>query len=67
MAQTPDSASHKPSALAAAVLWIWRFANTALLAAVVWILWQYLGELVATKEALLSLVDYLSVIAERIH
>lgn len=67
MAETRDPTPRKPTALGAAVLWIWRFANTALLAAAVWILWQYLGELVATKQALLALVDYVSVIAERIH
>jgi hypothetical protein len=67
MPETPISIPSKPSRLAATVLWIWRFANTALLGAAVWILWHYLGELVAIKEALLGLVDYVSVIAERIH
>jgi hypothetical protein len=67
MAENTDSIPSKPSTLTAAILWIWRFANTALLGAAVWLLWRYLGELVAIKEALHGLVDYLSVIAERIH
>ena len=67
MAETPDSIASKPSRLAVAVLWIWRFANTALLGASVWILSRYLDEVVAIKGALLALVDYVAVIAERIH
>jgi len=67
MAKTEDSTPSRPSRLAAAALWIWRLANTALLAVGVWILWRYLDELEATKGALLALVDYVSVIAERMH
>jgi hypothetical protein len=52
--------------LGTAVLWLWRFANTGLLAAAVWILWRYSVQLDTTNGALLDLVDYLSVIAERV-
>jgi len=67
MPDPSESTPHPPSRLAAAALAIWRIANTTLLAVAVWILWQYLDELRATKDALLALVDYVSVIAERIH
>jgi hypothetical protein len=50
----------------AAALWLWRLANTALLAAGVWLLWRQTVELGALSGQLRDLVDYLSVIAERI-
>lgn len=52
--------------LGAAALWLWRLANTALLALGVWLLWRHTAELTALNGALQDLVDYLSVIAERI-
>ena len=52
--------------LAAIALWLWRLANTALLAAGVWLLWRHTLELGALNGELRNLVDYLSVIAERI-
>jgi hypothetical protein len=63
---TPSShdAEHHP--LAAAALWIWRLANTALLAAAVWILWRQADQLATLNGSLTTLLDYLSVIAERI-
>lgn len=65
MPETSD-APRRPSLLGTAVLWLWRFANTGLLAAAVWILWRYSVQLDTTNGALLDLVDYLSVIAERV-
>jgi hypothetical protein len=52
--------------LTATALWLWRLANTALLAAGVWLLWRQTTELAALNGALQNLVDYLSVIAERV-
>jgi hypothetical protein len=52
--------------LASVAVWIWRLANTALLAAVAWILWHQAEQLAALNGTLTSLLDYLSVIAERI-
>jgi hypothetical protein len=66
MPEIPQSPPARPSVLAAAALWLWRLANTALLAAAVWLVWLYLDEAKATRMALLALVDYVSVIAERI-
>jgi hypothetical protein len=50
----------------AAALWLWRLANTALLAAGVWLLWRQTAEIASLNGALKDLVDYLSVIAERV-
>jgi hypothetical protein len=66
MPEIPQPTPAKPSLLAAVALWIWRLANTALLAAAVWLVWLYLDEARATRMALVALVDYVSVIAERI-
>jgi hypothetical protein len=52
--------------IGAAAVWLWRLANTALLAAGVWLLWRHTTELAALNGELQDLVDYLSVIAERI-
>ncbi len=52
--------------IGAAAVWLWRLANTALLAAGVWLLWRHTEELAALNGELQNLVDYLSVIAERI-
>ena len=66
MPESPDSTPRRSSRLATAALVLWRLANTALLGAAVWILWLYLDEARSTRMALLALVDYVSVIAERI-
>ncbi|HET8697000.1 MAG TPA: hypothetical protein VFO94_05920 [Gammaproteobacteria bacterium] len=66
MPEPPQSTPTKPSVLSSAALWLWRLANTALLAAAVWLVWLYLDEARATRMALFDLVDYVSVIAERI-
>jgi hypothetical protein len=50
----------------AACLWLWRLVNTALLAVAVWVLWRQTTELAALNRELSNLIDYLSVIAERI-
>jgi hypothetical protein len=55
-----------PSLLSAAALWLWRLANTALLAAGVWILWRQTVQLETLNQQLLDLLDYLNVIAERL-
>lgn len=67
---TPENrvdADPKPSALATAALWIWRLANTGLLAAGVWVLWRQLSQLENLSGELINLIDYLSVIAERLN
>jgi len=51
---------------ATACLWLWRLANTALLAAGVFVLWRQATELAALNRELSNLIDYLSVIAERL-
>ena len=51
---------------AIACLWLWRLANTALLAAGVFVLWRQATELAALNRELSNLIDYLSVIAERL-
>lgn len=64
---SPDSrAARERSAFASTLLWLWRLANTALLAAGVWVLWQQNLQLEALSNELLGLIDYVSVIAERI-
>ena len=60
------AAEAPPSMLSSAALWLWRLANTALLAAGVWLLWRQTVEIASLNGALHELVDYLSVIAERI-
>jgi hypothetical protein len=52
--------------LGAIAIWLWRLANTALLAAGVWLLYQHTIELAALTGELQNLIDYVSVIAERI-
>jgi hypothetical protein len=47
-------------------LWLWRLVNTALLAVGVWVLWRQAAELAALNRELSNLIDYLSVIAERL-
>ena len=61
------AASGKPSALATTALWIWRLANTGLLAAGVWVLWRGFNQLETLNGEMINLVDYLSVIAERLN
>jgi hypothetical protein len=56
----------RSSVIGTAAVWLWRLANTALLAAGVWLLWRHTAELTALNGELKNLVDYLSVIAERI-
>jgi hypothetical protein len=51
---------------AATCLWLWRLANTALLAAVVWVLWKQAAELETLNGELRNLLDYVNVIAERL-
>ena len=63
---SPGGAEPQPSLFATASLWLWRLANTALLAAAVWVLWRQATELAALNRELSSLIDYLSVIAERL-
>jgi len=46
-------------------LWVWRLATTALLAFGVWVLWKQTAELATLNRTLETLLDYLSVIAER--
>jgi hypothetical protein len=53
--------------MAAAARWLLRFLNTALLAAAVWVLWQQTLQLQVLNDELTALVDYLSVIAERLN
>jgi hypothetical protein len=49
-----------------ACVWVWRLANTTLLAVGVWVLWRQAAELAALNRELSNLIDYLSVIAERL-
>jgi hypothetical protein len=63
---SPGGAEPQPSMLGAACLWLWRLLNTALLAAAVWVLWRQTTELAVLNSELSTLIDYLSVIAERI-
>ncbi len=65
---TPASpaAERRPSTLATIVLWLWRLANTALLAAGVAVLWRQAVQLSLLNDQLSSLLDYLNVIAERL-
>jgi hypothetical protein len=65
---TPASpaADPRPSALATVFLWVWRLANTALLAAGIVILWRQATQLEHLNDQLSSLLDYLNVIAERL-
>ncbi len=60
------AADRTPSLFAGAALWLWRLANTALLAAGVWVLWQQSQQLETLNSELLDLLDYLNVIAERL-
>jgi hypothetical protein len=50
--------------LATIALWIWRLANTALLAAAVWLLSRHVAAIEAVHGSLSELLDYLNVIAE---
>ncbi len=47
-------------------LWIWRLANTALLALGVWVLWRQTVQIENLNGEMLNLIDYLNVIAERL-
>ena len=51
----------------AVCLWLWRLANTALLAVAVFVLWRQTGELATLTSELSTLIDYVSVIAERVN
>ena len=53
--------------LATLATWLWRLANTGLLAAGVWVLWRQLGQLETLNGEIINLIDYLSVIAERLN
>ncbi len=67
---TPESRTSvedRPSWLAVTALWLWRLANTSLLAAGVWVLWRQLSQLETLNGELINLIDYLSVIAERLN
>lgn len=65
---TPENAAveRRPSTLATAALWLWRLANTALLAAGVAVLWRQAQQLGVLNDQLANLLDYLNVIAERL-
>jgi hypothetical protein len=63
----PNGADRPTSRFGSAMLWLWRLANTALLASAVWVLWQQTLEMSALNDQLSSLLDYLSVIAESVH
>jgi len=52
--------------LGALGLWLWRLTNTALLAVAVWVLWQQTTALAELNREISTLIDYLSVIAERL-
>ena len=65
MNSSDTRAAREPSLLASILLWLWRLANTALLAAAVWVLWQQTLQIDALRGELLDLIDYVSVIAER--
>ena len=65
--ESPIGAESKSSPLATTALWLWRLANTGLLAAGVWVLWHQLAQLETLNGELINLIDYLSVIAERLN
>ena len=54
------------SALGSFALWLLRLANTALLAVGVWVLWLVVDRLDKLTGEMINLIDYLSVIAERL-
>lgn len=54
------------SALGAFALWLLRLANTVLLAVGVWVLWLVVERLDNLTGEMINLIDYLSVIAERL-
>lgn len=58
--------THRPSRVGTFFMWVWRAANTAVLAAAAWALWRQSMELAALNDALQTLIDYLDVIAERL-
>lgn len=62
--------AHSPSARSAMLgtiaLWSWRLVNTALLAAGVWLLARHVAALEALNGGLLTVIEYLNVIAERL-
>lgn len=58
--------AHRSSRLGGVLLWLWRLANTALLAIAALALWRQTTELGAINAQLSSLLDYLSIIAEEI-
>ena len=60
----PNGADRPASRFGAAMVWLWRLANTALLALAVWVLWRQTQEIGALNAQLSSLLDYLAVIAE---
>jgi hypothetical protein len=53
--------------LSSFTLWLWRLANTALLAVAVWMLWLVAARLDVLNGEIADLVDYVSVIAERLN
>ncbi len=62
----PNGAEPRPSRFGGVLLWLWRLTNTALLVAAVWVLWQQTLELNSLNTQLSNLLDYLSIIAEKI-
>ncbi len=62
----PNGAEPQTSRLGGILLWLWRLANTALLATAVWVLWQQTLQLSSLNAQLSNLLDYLSIIAEKI-
>jgi Na+-translocating ferredoxin:NAD+ oxidoreductase RnfD subunit len=62
----PSGAEPQQSRFGGVLIWLWRLANTALLAAAIWVLWQQTLEFRALNAQLSNLLDYLSIIAEKI-
>jgi hypothetical protein len=52
--------------MASLALWLLRLANTLLLAVGVWVLWLIVDRLDKLTGEIINLIDYLSVIAERL-
>jgi len=61
-----EARSRGTAPLASFLSWLLRLANTALLALGVWALWLAVDRLDTLTGELINLVDYLSVIAERL-
>jgi hypothetical protein len=59
-------AAAKGGSMASFALWLLRLANTLLLAVGVWVLWLIVDRLDKLTGEIINLIDYLSVIAERL-